>query len=102
MKNIEQDKFLEYANSGEYVILDVRQPVECVSGKVPNAQELDFMDRTFFMEEISKLDKDKKYLVYCRSGNRSGQACAMMDNMGFGDTNNLIGGLLSWTGPLVK
>jgi len=47
------------------------------------------------------LDKTKKYYVYCRSGGRSGQACNIMQQMGFGNTYNLIGGIMEWEGPIV-
>jgi hypothetical protein len=40
--------------------------------------------------------KNKELIVYCRSGNRSGQACMMLDAMGFTNTKNLIGGMLVW------
>lgn len=40
--------------------------------------------------------KDKEVIVYCRSGNRSGQAAMMLETMGFTNVKNLIGGMLSW------
>jgi len=58
------------------------------------------MDQSLFMNEIEKLDREKPYLVYCRSGNRSGKACNMMDQLGFGNTYNLIGGMLAWAGSV--
>jgi rhodanese-related sulfurtransferase len=50
------------------------------------------------------LDKSKTYAVYCRSGNRSGQATALMAKDGFTSIFNLEGGLINWQGagmPLV-
>ena len=54
-----------------------------------------------FVSELEKLDKTLSYYVYCRSGNRSGQACSVMQKMGFESTFNLVGGFLEWTGPTV-
>lgn len=102
MENIAQEKFIELAKTGDYEILDVRTAQECAEGMIPGAKEINFMDQALFSNYISELDKDKKYLIYCRSGNRSGQACMMMDSLGFSDTYNLIGGMLHWRGEVVK
>lgn len=40
--------------------------------------------------------QDKEMIVYCRSGNRSGQACMMLETMGFTNVKNLVGGMLLW------
>ena len=48
-----------------------------------------------FKEEVRKLSKDKNYYVYCRSGNRSGQAVRYMEGEGF-TAFNLKGGVMSW------
>ena len=49
-----------------------------------------------FINEISKLDKSKIYLIYCRSGNRSSKAATIMDSLGFKKTIDLEGGFLRW------
>ncbi len=54
-----------------------------------------------FKNQLTQLDKSKIYLVYCRSGNRSGQACLTMQGLGFNELFNLVGGTMSWTGKLV-
>ena len=41
--------------------------------------------------------KDKEVICYCRSGNRSGQACQYLDMQGFSNTKNLAGGMIAWT-----
>ena len=60
------------------------------------------MDRTF-MSQVAALDKAKPYFIYCRSGARSGQACALMSNQGF-EVYNLAGGIMGWSGqnPLIR
>src|SRR5450432_2047493 len=48
--------------------------------------------------DIGQLEalKDQEIICYCRSGNRSGQACQILDMMGFTNTKNLQGGMLAW------
>lgn len=100
MINIAQEEFIAKAKDDNYQILDVRRPDEWATGIVENATTIDFLDREHFLSEIEKLDKNKSYLIYCRSGNRSGKACMMMDAMGFRETFNLVGGMLAWKGDL--
>ena len=78
-----------------HVILDVRSPQELAEGSIPGHIMINMFDPSF-QEEIQKLDKTKTYLIYCRSGNRSGQTCAMMSQMGFGELYNLAGGIGAW------
>jgi Rhodanese-related sulfurtransferase len=47
------------------------------------------------VDELEHL-KDQEVIVYCRSGNRSGQAALILDTMGFTNTKNLAGGMLKW------
>ena len=101
MKNVNQQEFMDIAQNSDSIILDVRSPAECASGIVPNAKMINLMDRQRFSMELDKLDKQKHYLVYCRSGNRSGIVCRMMESIGFGNTYNLYGGMLRWSGPVV-
>jgi len=51
-----------------------------------------------FIDEVKKLDASKNYYVYCRSGGRSGQACAIMNSIGFENAYNLMGGFMEWEG----
>lgn len=100
MKNIDQEQFIKLSEKGDHIIVDVRRPDECASGIIPGAVMIDIMNRELFMQELMKLDKSKSYLVYCRSGNRSGQACQVMESLGFVDTYNLVGGMLAWRRPV--
>ena len=47
------------------------------------------------VDELEDL-KNEELVVYCRSGNRSGQACMILETMGFTNVNNLVGGMLKW------
>ncbi len=78
------------------VILDVRTPEEIANGKIEGAIEMDFRNNEF-QKNFHSLDKDKTYLVYCRSGSRSAKACKMMQQEGFTKVNNLLGGWNAWS-----
>ncbi|MGB0879572.1 MAG: rhodanese-like domain-containing protein [Polaribacter sp.] len=103
MKNLSQEEWKEQASKDKNaVIIDVRTPEECASGIVENAVVIDFLQPDSFLEEIKKLDKTKTYYMYCRSGNRSGKACMMMENLGFNESFNLMGGMNEWNGNKVN
>jgi rhodanese-related sulfurtransferase len=80
----------------DLIVVDVRTPQEISQGKIDGALEIDFLNENF-SSEINKLDKNKKYLLYCRSGNRSGQALQMMKENGFIWVRNMMGGYLAWS-----
>ncbi len=71
------------------IIIDVRTPAEFQSGHLEGALNIDVQSPTF-MAQISELDPSADYFIYCRSGNRSGQAISQMANMGF--TSMINGG----------
>lgn len=78
------------------VLLDVRTSAEFKEISIDGAINMDAMGKEF-SQKISELDKNKTYFVYCRSGNRSGNACNLMSEMGFEHLYNLSGGLTKWT-----
>lgn len=71
-------------------IIDVRTPAEYASGHVDGAINIDW-EGTTFADEVAALDKNGVYVLYCRSGNRAGQAKAAMEQMGFTNVTNLGG-----------
>lgn len=79
----------------DLVILDVRTLEEFTEGHIEGATMLDFYESDFG-ERLAQLDKDVPYLLYCRSGNRSGQTAAMMQQLGFSDVADVDGGIVSW------
>ncbi|MBX2956687.1 MAG: rhodanese-like domain-containing protein [Cyclobacteriaceae bacterium] len=76
------------------VLIDVRTQGEFRSGSIRGARNIDIMSANF-AQQISTLDKSKEYFLFCRSGNRSGQACNMMAKQGF-KVHNLAGGVSDW------
>ncbi|CAH8293134.1 rhodanese-related sulfurtransferase [Mariniflexile fucanivorans] len=102
MEDLSQEEWAsQLAEDTNAVVLDVRTDAEVADGIIPNAIHIDIFKGQAFIDEVEALDKDKNYYVYCRSGNRSGQACAIMDQLGFANAYNLEGGILEWEGDLV-
>jgi len=91
--NVEEFKTL--MTESNVVVLDVRTPKETAEGMIEGAIEID-VKASDFKEKIQQLDKDKKYLVYCRSGRRSVTACTAMEEVGFENLVNLKGGYKAW------
>lgn len=83
------------------VILDVRTPEEWREGIIPNALQIDIYKGQGFIYEVDALDKSKHYYVYCKAGGRSAQACSIMSQLGFENTDNLMGGFMEWNGEVV-
>jgi len=86
---------LALEDNPNFVLLDIRTPAEVESGHISGAQNLDFYSPTF-EQDLKKLDRDKIYLIYCRSGNRTGQARALMQELGFSKVYDLDGGINAW------
>ncbi|GAA4301564.1 rhodanese-like domain-containing protein [Nibribacter koreensis] len=83
-----------YTKAGKAELLDVRTPGEFASGTIPGAKNLDVMSSEF-KTALDRLDKDKEYFVFCRSGTRSGSACQLMAEKGL-KAYNLQGGVGAW------
>jgi rhodanese-related sulfurtransferase len=100
--NLDQQQWWEEAQqNGNAVLLDVRTPEEWSQGIIPGAITIDYYKGQEFIDEVSQLDKEKTYYIYCRSGVRSANACSIMNELGFEKANNLLGGISQWTGPVV-
>ncbi len=101
--DLSQEEWTEQLNDdGNAFILDVRTPEEVEDGFIPDSSNIDIYLGQEFINEIKKLDKSKNYYVYCRSGNRSAQACAIMNSLGFENAYNLEGGFNEWEGEVTE
>jgi len=96
MQNITAEEVKNRVSAGELLnLVDVREVNEHTDfniggllfplGKVESMQ----------VDEL-EVFKEKELILYCRSGNRSGQACMILDMLGFKNTKNLVGGMLDW------
>ena len=97
MKNIIVEEAREFIKNKEITIIDVRTPEEFSLDHLEDAINIDIYTPNF-KEQISKLDKNKPYLVHCRSGGRSEEAMRIMDEMEFKDVTNVVGFLFPHLG----
>lgn len=98
VENLTADNFREFVVNADSntVILDVRTPGEFSAGHIENAVLVDINSRDF-KSKISQLDRNKTYLVYCRTGRRSAVAGQIMtQEFGFTNVKNLLGGFVSY------
>jgi rhodanese-related sulfurtransferase len=77
------------------VVIDVRTPEEVASGYLANSTNIDVQNELFDLN-ISELNKNKTYLLYCRSGKRTAVAGAKMKAAGFKKVYMMDGGMNSW------
>jgi len=77
------------------VVLDIRTPDEYNGGHLADAVLIDFYEPDF-RDMISELDRDKDYVMYCRSGNRSAEAAKIMRELGFTSVDEVDGGIVAW------
>ncbi len=85
----------ENKDNSNFVILDVRTPEEFLGEYMENAVNLDYYSDTF-RNDLDKLDKNKTYLIYCRSGRRSENALNIMKEIDFREVYNMLGGIIKW------
>lgn len=79
----------------DFAILDIRTPGEFQSGHLPNAILIDFYSQEF-TDKLSRLDKEKTYLVYCRTGNRSTRSLELFNKLKFQKIYHLSTGIRGW------
>jgi rhodanese-related sulfurtransferase len=76
-------------------LVDVRTPEEYSEGYIENSQNIDFNSPTFD-QDITKLDKTKPVILYCRSGARSAKCSKKLQDAGFVKIYDLVGGISKW------
>lgn len=97
---LSEEEMLTMTEDSNYIVIDVRTPSEWESGYISGTDM--FIDYTSaeFEEEVLKLDTSKNYILYCRSGNRSGKASEIMFKNGFTNLYHLSGGIKNWNSEL--
>ncbi|MCB0727412.1 MAG: rhodanese-like domain-containing protein [Ignavibacteria bacterium] len=94
-KDIDTKEFKKLHEENSFVLIDVRTRDEFDLGHLKDASHIDFYSGDF-ESNIDGLDKRERYLVYCRSGNRSRQTMFLMRDLGFDEVYNLEGGIIAW------
>lgn len=95
LETVDSEVFAELAADDGIVLLDIRTPEEFASGHIEGSVNIDFYEDDF-ATQIGALDRDIEYAVYCRSGNRSGQAMELFADLEFNAVHNLGGGIVAW------
>ena len=96
MKNISVDELKSRMDAGEKLnIIDCREQFEYDEFNIGGTLIPLGRFQSFQLEELEDL-KDQEVIIHCRRGNRSMQACLILDTMGFSDTKNLTGGTEEW------
>ena len=93
------DKVLE---QDSVILIDVRTPEEVKEGFIPQTDSFINFRSADFNSQVLNLDTNYTYVIYCRSGGRSGQASEYMIQNGFTKVYNLVGGILQYQGTLKK
>jgi len=86
----------ENTDNENFIILDTRTAGEYSRGHLQNTVFIDFSSPSF-KGEIEKLDRNKKYIIYCHSGGRSKTTLNLMKKLGFKEAYNMIGGIVAWS-----
>ena len=96
LETINAETFADLVAEPVTVILDIRTPEEFDSGHIDGSVNIDFYDADF-ADQIGDLDRDTQYVVYCRSGNRSGQAMDLFAELQFNTVYELGEGIVAWS-----
>jgi len=78
-----------------YTLIDLRTDGEILeSGTISGSQHIDFRGSNF-KTTVSQLPKNKKYVLYCRSGGRSSRALTTFKEANL-EAYNMLGGYTEW------
>jgi rhodanese-related sulfurtransferase len=94
----------KHNGDSDFAILDIRTPGEFQSGHLQSAIPIDFYSQTF-ADQLSRLDKEKKFLIYCRTGNRSTRSLEIFKKLKFQKVYHMANGISTWKSegfPVVK
>ncbi len=96
MTNITPEQVKQRLDAGEKLnLLDVRESSENAEFNIGGMLIPIGKIQSLQLEEIEDLKNDE-VILYCRSGNRSGIGAMVLDQLGFKNTKNLVGGMLAW------
>jgi len=89
------DLIEKHKGDNDFAILDIRTPGEFQSGHLAKSFLIDFYSKSF-ADQLSRLDKEKTYLIYCRSGNRSTKSLEIFKNLKFQNVYHMAYGIRAW------
>ena len=94
--DLSPQQFKQALVSTRYTLIDVRTVAEYGAGHLAKAEQSDYYQTQQFSKFLDSLDKNKSYLIYCRTGVRSGEAMDLMLQKGFKSVYDLAGGYNAW------
>ncbi len=92
-KNLSPATVNQLRGNEAIVIIDVRQPEEYAEGHIPGAVLIPLGE---LANRLSEVPTDKPVILVCRSGNRSVQALQLLQEAGFTNGHNMVGGMKAW------
>ena len=95
LRTVDAGTAAEVLDEGQAVLLDIRTPEEFDAGKIAGSVNIDYYADDF-AALLDDLDKDATYVVYCRSGNRSGASMEIFADLGFESIYEIDGGIVEW------
>lgn len=96
MQTITVETLKAKLDAGEKInLVDVREPHEHAAFNIGGILLPLGQVQSLQIDDIEDLKEEIIY-IYCRSGNRSGQACLMLEPYGFKNVVNVAGGMLDW------
>lgn len=102
MENITAEELKQRLDNGEQLhIVDVREPHEHEEFNIGGTL-LPLGDIRSMQTDAIDDWKDEEVIVYCKSGNRSGQAAMLLESYGFTNVKNLTGGMMNWQEKYAK
>lgn len=97
MKTMTTDDLLNLFDANEDLnVIDVREDFEVENGMIPGAVHIPLGE---IPNRVEELDASKAYILVCKGGVRSANACEFLADKGF-DVTNLEGGMMSYDGEL--
>ncbi|MCF8236095.1 MAG: hypothetical protein K9G67_14005 [Bacteroidales bacterium] len=98
-KTISQEKAVlmmeENHHNADFMVLDLRTPAEYAEGHIEGAVNLDFKNECF-TGSLETMDRDKTYLIHCRTVNKAGKTLDIMKELGFKEVYLMDGGFKAW------
>ncbi|MDZ5621171.1 adenylyltransferase/sulfurtransferase MoeZ [Nocardioides sp. HM23] len=85
--------------SRDFVLVDVREPVEYEINKVPGSVLIpkgDFLNGS----ALEQLPADKQVVMYCKTGVRSAETLAIVKGAGYSDAVHVGGGVVAWVNQI--
>lgn len=95
IQNVSATEAQKVLKEKDIVVLDIRTPREYNASHIKGAININFYDPSF-ADNLKKLDRNKKYFVYCRSGNRTGQSMRLFTSLGFKNIVHMYRGINEW------